>query len=95
MWVHRDAMSAFHEVVMMTTPITVVFVPLPIPIVGSNNGGWLRRVHPAHPATPVRDPHWPLRQPIPVRNDASVRDLLTNARRVVAEDRARRLLQEA
>jgi hypothetical protein len=73
--------------------VQIVFVP--IPIVGSGNGGWLRRCSPPRPTTPPRDPHWPLRQSIPVRDDASVRDLLTNARRVVAENRARRLLQEA
>jgi hypothetical protein len=61
--------------------VQIVFVP--IPVAGS---GWLRQGRPPpYPQRP-RDRAWPPSQPIP-RDESQLRDLLTNARRHVAENR--------
>jgi hypothetical protein len=73
----------------MTMPIAVVFVPVPI---GSGNNGWCRRrLPPSYPAQQRRD-GWPLRQSIPIRDERALRDMLAEAKRLIAETRARRLL---
>jgi hypothetical protein len=74
--------------------INFVFVPVPVPYPVSNGVGWEKRAKPAFPY-PHRDRgRWPLTTPVPVRDLKPVRDLLADAKRLIAEDRASRLLRE-
>jgi hypothetical protein len=65
--------------------VQVIFVPVPMA------GAWLdRRIgKPDRAARPANQ--WPLRQEIPSQ---AARDQLQNARRLIAEQRARKLLDE-
>jgi hypothetical protein len=68
---------------------TVILVPVPIPVwVSSNNGGWKRRA-PVPPYPTTRREQWAPRQAIPSPRDTqALRDMLDDARRRVAGERA-------
>jgi hypothetical protein len=74
------------------TPTTVVFVPIPVPV-GTGGVGWEKRCPPPPYPRDAR-PTWPLKSSVPVRDLAQVRDMIANAKKMLAEDRATRLLRE-
>lgn len=72
--------------------ISVIFVPVPMPMRG-NGVGWEKRAKPA-PYPREAGGRWPLTSSVPVRDLRAARDLLADARRLIAEDRASKLLRE-
>jgi hypothetical protein len=76
----------------MTPTLNVVFVPYPV----GNGLGWEKRAKPAFPYPREDRGRWPLQPTIPVRvrDERQVRDLLADAKRLIAEQRAARLLRE-
>jgi hypothetical protein len=76
----------------MTPGINFVFVPYPVPV--SNGVGWEKRAKPApYPREGARG-RWPLTSSVLVRDLRATRDLIAQAKRIVAEDRASKLLRE-
>jgi hypothetical protein len=73
--------------------LNVVFVPIAVPV--ANRVGWQRQKLMRPPPYP-RDarPTWPLKSSVPVRDLAQVRDMVANAKKMLAEERATRLLRE-
>jgi hypothetical protein len=71
--------------------INFVFVPYPVPV--GNGVGWEKRskppMYPRH--APVR---WSPREAIPAPDHRAVRALIADAKRLIADDRASRLLRE-
>jgi hypothetical protein len=76
-------------------PLNVVFVvPIAVPV-GTGGVGWLRRTKPPPYATERRDRQSPWsRQAIPVRDLSEVRRMIAEAKRLLSEERASRLLRE-
>ena len=74
------------------TPMQVVFVPYPVPCAGVTH--WRNPPTPQYQRETRERGRWPLTTPVPVRDLGPVRDLLANAKRLIAEDRASRLLRE-
>jgi hypothetical protein len=73
------------------TPVNFVFVPYPVPV--GNGVGWEKRAKP--PSYPRHSPvTWSSREAIPAPDHRAVRDLLVDAKRLIAEDRASKLLRE-
>jgi hypothetical protein len=73
----------------MTPAINVVLLPYPVPV----GNAWLRRCPPPPYPTKRRD-QWPPKTSVPVRDVGQVRRMITDAKRMLAEDRASRLLRE-
>jgi hypothetical protein len=75
--------------------MSIVFVPYPVPVPMRGNGvGWEKRAKPApYPREARERGRWPL-NPVPVRDLKAARDLLADAKRLIAEDRASKLLRE-
>ena len=70
--------------------VNVVFVPVPVPCAGVTHS----RSPPTPPYPRERERgRWPLTTPVPVRDLRQVRDLLADAKRITAEDRASKLLR--
>jgi hypothetical protein len=75
----------------MTPPPVVVLIPVPYPVpVGSGNNGWQRRPLPPQYPRQGRE-RWPLKTSVPVRDLKAVRDMPADARRIIAQQRAREL----
>ena len=72
--------------------VNVVFVPVPVPSAGVTH----RRNPPTPPYPRERDNRgrWPLTIPVPVRDHRAARDLIAQGKRIIAEDRASKLLRE-
>ena len=71
--------------------LQVVLVPYPV-LVG-NGVGWERRAKP-HPYPRHSPVHWSPREAIPAPDHRAVRGLIADAKRLIAERRASRLLRE-
>jgi hypothetical protein len=74
------------------TPATIVLVPYPVPVPIANGMGWERRLPPP-PYPRERRDRWPIKTAPPINRD-QVRALIADARRLLCEDRASRLLRE-
>ena len=72
--------------------VNFVFVPYPVPV--GNGVGWEKRAKPAFPYSHQDRGRWPLNPVPPVRDLRQVRDLLADAKRLIVEDRASKLLRE-
>ena len=72
----------------MRTSVQVVLVPVPT----AGNAHWL--IPRPRPYPRERRDQWPPKTSIPVRDLKAIRDLLADAKRIVAEQRARELLSE-
>ena len=71
--------------------VNVIFVPVPMPM--SNGVGWERKAKP--PLYPRHSPvNWSPREAIPAPDHRAVRALIADAKRLIAEDRASKLLRE-
>jgi hypothetical protein len=73
----------------MSPTTAVVFVPYPVPV----GDGCLRRCPPPPYPRQSRN-QWPTKPSVPVRDLRQVRDMLADAKRMTAQDRASRLLPE-
>lgn len=74
----------------MTMPTQILLVPVPVPVAGQV---WNKRASaPKYP--PQHSTPWPLHQGIPPSRDPVVQRELIDARRLIAEHKARKLLQE-
>jgi hypothetical protein len=71
----------------MTPTTAVVFVPYPVPV----GNGWLRRCPPPEYPRQERE-RWPIRQAIP--DERADKEMIADAKRMIAEERASRLLRE-
>jgi hypothetical protein len=71
--------------------INFVLVPYPVPV--GNGVGWEKRAKP-HPYPRHSPVNWSPREAIPAPDHRAVRDLLADAKRLIAEDRASKLLRE-
>jgi hypothetical protein len=74
------------------TAVNFVFVPYPVPV--GNGVGWEKRAKPAFPYPHQDRGRWPLTNPVPLRDLRATRDLIADGKRIVAEQRASRLLRE-
>jgi hypothetical protein len=72
--------------------VQVVFVPYPVPCAGITH--WRNPPTPPYPREARERGRWPLTTQVPVRDLRQVRDLLTDAKRLIAENRASKLLRE-
>jgi hypothetical protein len=74
--------------------VNVIFVPVPVPIVG-NGVGWERRAKP-HPYPRHSPVNWSPREaiPAPLTDLRQARDLIAQGKRIAAERRASKLLRE-
>ena len=72
----------------------VVFVPVLIPVPCAGVTHWRNPPTPPYPREARERDRWPLTTPVPVRDLRAARDLITQAKRIVAERRASRLLRE-
>jgi hypothetical protein len=71
--------------------INIIFLPYPVP--AANGIGWEKTAKPAPYPREARE-RWPLNPIPPVRDLRAARDLIAQAKRIVAEERASKLLRE-
>jgi hypothetical protein len=71
--------------------INFVLVPYPVPV--GNGVGWEKRAKP-HPYPRHSPVNWSPREAIPAPDHRAVRALIADAKRLIAEDRASKLLRE-
>jgi hypothetical protein len=74
----------------MTPAVNVVYVPVLVPVAGNTH--WLIPRPPPYPRE--RRDQWPPKTSVPVRNEGQVRNMLAEARKMISQDRASRLLRE-
>jgi hypothetical protein len=77
----------------MTMAVELIFVPVPVPVV-SGGMGWERRSPPPPYPRDHRE-RFPVRQAIPVHDQREVRRMIADAKRMLAEQRAAKLLRES
>jgi hypothetical protein len=73
------------------TPTTILLVPFPVPVAGANSGWQKRRPPPPYPQE--QRAQWPIKTAPPIDRDQA-RALLADAKRLLSQDRASRLLRE-
>ena len=72
--------------------INFVLVPYPVPCAGVTH--WRNPPTPPYPREARERARWPLTIPVPVLDHRAARDLIAHGKRLLAEDRAYRLLRE-